>query len=73
MTDEEVIAFCNIGNEPPEFVARFLAALTPERRALYDKMRQVEMWDASNGLIPLPEGVIICKEHRRAKAQGEKT
>lgn len=65
MTDDEVIAFCAIGNESPAFVAKFLAALTPERRALYDKMRQIEMWDASDGLIPLPPNVIICREHRK--------
>lgn len=63
MSDEEVIAFCNIGNEPPEFVAKYLASLTPEKRELLDKMRQIEMWDASDGLIPLPPDVIICREH----------
>ena len=39
-----------------------MATVTPEKRALYNKMAsletEVELWQA--GLGPKPEGVIIC-------------
>lgn len=70
MTDAELIAFC--GFKPTDnqvAVAKFITELSPERRALYDTMRQVEMWDVTNGLVPLPPGVITCgpKQCREGK------
>lgn len=65
MTDAEIVEFCGFRpTDPPEAVERFLRELTPAKREVMEKMRQVEMWDASDGLIPLPAGVIICHEHK---------
>ena len=64
MTDAEIIEFCGLKNEPEGVQAFFLRSLTPAKREVMEKMRQVEMWDASDGLIPLPDGVILCHEHK---------
>ncbi len=61
MTDAEIIEFCGLKAEPAEFQERFLRTLTPAKRELMDKMKQIEMWDASDGLIPLPSGVLLCR------------
>lgn len=61
MTDQEIIEFCGFRTtDSPSAVAKFLAELTPEKRAVMNKMRQIEMWDATDGLVPLPDGVIVC-------------
>jgi hypothetical protein len=56
MTDDELAAFLGVAHEP--FKDKFLAGLTADQRALFDKMRAVELWD--QGLGERPEGVIAC-------------
>lgn len=70
MTDAEIADFC--GFKPTDDqakVAAFIDGLTPARRRLFEQMRQVEMWDKTDGLVPLPPGVIICgpKQCREGK------
>lgn len=70
MTDQELAAFC--GFKPTDDqakVAAIIAGMTSQTRALYEKMRQIEMWDATDGLVPLPAGVIVCgkKQCREGK------
>jgi len=76
MTDAEIAEFCGFKpTDNQEAVARYIAGLSPAHRALFDNMKQVEMWDATGGLVPLPEGVILCGPkqvragHRRAVAR----
>ena len=69
MTDAELTAYLNI---TPEEAAIILPKLTPERRAVYDRMKQVEI-DAAlwvEGLGPKPTGVLIDTERatKRRKA-----
>lgn len=63
MSDAELAEYCGFKpTDNQEAVARFIADLSPDRRALYDRMREVEfeasLWAA--GLGPKPTGVIIC-------------
>ncbi len=61
MTDQEIADFC--GFKPTDDkvkVAAYVTSLSPAKRAMMEKMRQIEMSDASNGLIPMPSGVIVC-------------
>jgi hypothetical protein len=62
MTDEELIKYLGIENEPKALKA--IGMFTPERRALYDRMKQVELeaelWAV--GLGPKPQGVLIDTE-----------
>lgn len=70
MTDQEIADFCGFkATDNQEAVAKYIRELTPEKRAVMESMRQVEMWDASDGVIPLPEGVIVCgpKQCREGK------
>jgi hypothetical protein len=61
MTDAEIMAFCGFKpTDSTEAVARYIKGLSPASRSLLDAMKQVEMWDATGGLVPLPEGVILC-------------
>lgn len=53
MNDEQLAAFIGVTMEQLP-----LLKITPEKRAVYDKMFEVELWD--KGLGPLPEGVIVC-------------
>jgi hypothetical protein len=61
MNDTELAEY--LGLTPAEALI-VLPKLTPERRALYDRMKQVEMeaalWQA--GLGPKPKGVLIDTE-----------
>jgi hypothetical protein len=66
MTDDELIAFLCIGDEPDK--AAFIAGLSPEDRAMYEKMRAVEMWD--KGMGPRPDGVIACWEKHKVFGHG---
>ena len=65
MTDEQLAKYLGIINDPrwPQAIAR----LAPTKRATYERMHQVEielnLWTA--GLGPKPQGVIVCKEHKR--------
>jgi hypothetical protein len=61
MTDAELAEFCGFKpTDNQEAVAKFIAELSPAKRALFENMRQVELWDMTDGLVPLPEGVIAC-------------
>ena len=59
--DEELAAELNI---PVELVPK----LSPEKRAAYEQLirvgREIVLWE--NGVGPLPEGVIICREKGRS-------
>jgi hypothetical protein len=70
MTDDELLIF--VGVKGKEGAAKFLASLTPEKRALYDRMKQVEIEAALwvEGLGPKPEGVLIdtVRDTNRRKA-----
>lgn len=68
MTDQELAAFC--GFKPTDDQAKvsaIIADMTSQTRALYEKMRQIEMWDATDGLVPLPDGVMIDRRNPRKK------
>lgn len=62
MTDQELADFC--GFKPLDDqakVAAYIDGLSPAKRAMMETMRQIEVSDASDGLIPMPAGVITCK------------
>jgi len=69
MTDAELAAFLGIENEPKRDA--FIAKLSLEKRALFDRMREVEieanLW--TGGLGPKPKGVLLDTERamRRRK------
>jgi hypothetical protein len=66
MTDQEILDFCGFKpTDPPEAVQKFINELTPAKREVMEKMRQIEMWDASDGLVPLPDGVLIDRAKDR--------
>jgi hypothetical protein len=62
MTDDELMEFLGIKRLAPEGRAKIMATITPEKRALYDRMANLEtevaLWQ--EGLGPKPDGVIIC-------------
>jgi hypothetical protein len=59
MSDDELAAYLGIAGHPK--CGKVIAALTPAKRALYERMHQVEieaqLWLA--GLGPKPTGVLI--------------
>jgi len=61
MTDDELMEFLGIKRLAPK-AAPIMATITPEKRALYDRMANLEtevaLWQ--EGLGPKPAGVIIC-------------
>jgi hypothetical protein len=65
MSDLELAKFLGIADD--ERWPRAIAGLTPEKRAVYERMADVcvelQLW--RDGLGPRPEGVIICHEHKR--------
>lgn len=62
MTDSEFAKFCGFRpTDNQDAVAKYIRELTPEKRAMIDKMQQIEMWDATDGLVPLPADVIVCR------------
>jgi hypothetical protein len=69
MTDAELAAYLHL---TPEEAAIIIPKLTPQRRAVYDRMKQVEIEAAlwMDGLGPKPAGVLIDTEKnaRRRKA-----
>lgn len=68
MTDAELATFC--GFKPTDDqakVAAYIAGLSPAKRALMETMRQIELSDASDGLIPMPKGVMVDRPNRRNK------
>ena len=55
MTDAELTKYLGFKPEDDQMkVARFIAELSPERRALYDRMYEVDLWTA--GVGPKPRG-----------------
>ena len=63
MSDDELIDFLAIRDYPADIRAKFIAAISPERRALFDKMKEVERWDQEGQKGPMPENVILCRDH----------
>ena len=57
MSDAELATFLGLDGYGRERVVRFIAELDPSKRALYDKMRDVELW--TFGLGPKPPGVLV--------------
>lgn len=61
MTDHELADFCGFkATDDQAKVAAYIAGLSPAKRAMMETMLQIEMSDASDGLIPMPSGVILC-------------
>ena len=70
MNDTELATFLGFKEtDDPSKVAKYIAGLTPAKREMMENMRQIEMWDATDGLVPLPAGVIVCgpKQCREGK------
>ncbi len=69
MTDAELVEYLHL---TPAEAAIVLPKLTPAKRAVYDRMKQVEIEAALwiDGLGPKPQGVLIDTEHgtRRRRA-----
>lgn len=65
MTDEQLAAYLGLTLDPNR--DQIMANLTPEARAMYERMAQVEteigLWQ--QGLGPKPTGVITCAETKR--------
>jgi hypothetical protein len=59
MADDEMAAFLGIKGHPKE--AACIAALAPEKRALFDRMAEVAMEAElyAAGLGPYPKGVLL--------------
>jgi hypothetical protein len=61
MTDEQLLDFLGVAKETPENRAKLLRSITPEKRALYERMAGLEteltVWEM--GLGPKPTGVLI--------------
>jgi hypothetical protein len=70
MTDEELIDYLGLRNEPKALKA--IGLLTPERRALFDRMKQVEieaeLWAV--GLGPKPHGVLLDTKRSTRRRKG---
>jgi hypothetical protein len=66
VTDQEIADFCGFKpTDNPAAVAKYLAEMTPAKREVMEKMRQIEMWDATDGLVPLPAGVLVDRPKDR--------
>jgi hypothetical protein len=69
MTDAQLEVFLGIADLSKTTRAKIMAAVTPEKRKLYDEMAELEvkvkLWQ--DGLGPKPEGVIICGCGRRGR------
>ena len=69
MTDAELTAYLHL---TPEQAAIVLPKLSPARRAVYDRMKQLEievdLW--TDGLGPKPAGVLIDTERSTRKRPG---
>lgn len=61
MTDEQLAKFVGITEMSAEVQALFIEKLPPEKRALFDRMANLEieldLWQ--QGLGPKPQGVLI--------------
>lgn len=71
MTDDELATFCGLAADDP-LRGKFIATLSPDRRALFERMAtievEVDLWQA--GLAPKPAGVLIdtVKDTKRRRA-----
>jgi hypothetical protein len=68
MSDDELAKYLHLSPAEAEIV---IPKLTPQRRAVYDRMRQVEIETALwiKGLGPKPQGVLIDRDRRRSLDQ----
>lgn len=75
MTDEQLIEFLGIARLTPDERAKILRSIAPARRAVYDRMAQVEveltLWQC--GLGPKPRGVLVdgVRALRRRRRSGK--
>lgn len=71
MTDDEMATFCGLAQDD-QLRAKFAATLTPEKRALFERMANLEMegnlWTA--GLGPKPAGVLLDTERDIKRRRG---
>lgn len=69
MTDAELVEYLHL---TPAQAAIVLPKLTPEKRAIYDRMKQVEIEAALwvNGLGPKPTGVLLDTERDIKRRKG---
>ncbi|UEM16782.1 hypothetical protein J4G43_022740 [Bradyrhizobium barranii subsp. barranii] len=71
MTDEEMAAFLGLSPEE-EDRAGFVKGLSPEKRALFERMAALEtevaLWQ--DGLGPKPQGVLIDTERSTKRRRG---
>lgn len=67
MTDDELAEWTGLKGKLG--CDKFIAALTPKQRAIYERMREVEielkLW--AEGVGPKPKGVIACREHKHRR------
>jgi len=71
MTDEELTEYLRITAAEAAII---IPKLTPSRRAVYDRMKQVEIEAAlwAEGLGPKPQGVLIDTERGTKRRRGWK-
>lgn len=71
MTDEEMAMFVGLSSEEENRVG-FVKGLSPEKRALFERMASLEievrLWQ--DGLGPKPQGVIIDTERSTKRRRG---
>ena len=73
VTDDQLIEFLGLGRCSGEVRTKVLRSITPARRAVYDRMAEVEvalqLWEC--GLGPKPSGVLIdgVRAVRRGRRQ----
>ena len=59
MSDEELLRFLGLDQNgvDPSKARAYIAALSPQRRELFEKMRTIELWD--NGFGPKPQFPVL--------------
>lgn len=69
MTDEQLLKYVGLDASSVE-ATRFLSSLTPEYRASYERMAEVEIEIAlwQEGLGPKPTGVLIDMDRKRERS-----
>lgn len=71
MADDEMATFCGLAADDP-LRGKFIATLTPEKRALFERMAslevEVKLWQ--DGLAPKPTGVLIDSERDIKRRRG---
>jgi len=69
MTDDELAEYLNIKDARNwrEVVAR----ISPGRRAVFDKLRDVELWDKNGRQGPPPHGALVdfARQDKRKRAR----